>query len=114
MGNFNSEATTEEIVTFLTETLLANRLRIAVNGGYHPALVFLGRTPMGSPGVCRMQPVMKISKSRKRKRRSHHALRPIHYVRCPQCSNAKLPHCACDNCGYVNPKLALQMENEQA
>ncbi len=27
-----------------------------------------------------MQPVMKISKSRKRKRRSHHALRPIHYV----------------------------------
>ncbi|MGD0141514.1 MAG: 50S ribosomal protein L32 [Tepidisphaeraceae bacterium] len=62
----------------------------------------------------RMQPVMKISKSRKRKRRSHHALRPIHYVRCPQCSNAKLPHCACDNCGYVNPKLALQMETEQA
>ncbi|MGA2442651.1 MAG: 50S ribosomal protein L32 [Tepidisphaeraceae bacterium] len=57
---------------------------------------------------------MKISKSRKRKRRSHHALRPIHYVRCPQCSNAKLPHCACDNCGYVNPKLALQMETEQA
>src|SRR5580698_6100147 len=66
------------------------------------------------PGSWRMQPVMKISKSRKRKRRSHHALRPIHYVRCPQCSNAKLPHCACDNCGYVNPKLALQMENEQA
>jgi large subunit ribosomal protein L32 len=48
-----------------------------------------------------MQPVMKISKSRKRKRRSHHALRPIHYVRCPQCGNAKLPHCACDNCGFV-------------
>jgi large subunit ribosomal protein L32 len=61
-----------------------------------------------------MQPVMKISKSRKRKRRSHHALRPIHYVRCPQCGNAKLPHCACDNCGYVNPKLALQTEAEQA
>jgi large subunit ribosomal protein L32 len=61
-----------------------------------------------------MLPVQKHSKSRKRKRRSHHALRPIHYVRCPQCGSAKLPHCACDNCGYVNPKLALQMESDQA
>ncbi len=57
-----------------------------------------------------MLPVQKHSKSRKRKRRSHHALKPIHYVRCPQCGNAKLPHAACDNCGYVNPKLALQVE----
>ena len=59
-----------------------------------------------------MLPVQKHSKSRKRKRRSHQALKPIHYVRCPQCGNAKLPHCACDNCGYVNPKLALQIETE--
>jgi large subunit ribosomal protein L32 len=50
---------------------------------------------------------------RKRKRRSHHALKPIHYVRCPQCSSTKLPHSACDNCGYVNPKLALPVEQEQ-
>jgi large subunit ribosomal protein L32 len=60
-----------------------------------------------------MQPVQRISKMRKRKRRSHHALKPIHYVRCPQCSSAKLPHCACDNCGFVNPKLALPVEQEQ-
>jgi large subunit ribosomal protein L32 len=59
-----------------------------------------------------MQPVQKTSKARKRKRRSHHALTPIQYVRCPQCSSAKLPHAACDNCGYVNPKLALQIEQE--
>ena len=57
-----------------------------------------------------MQPPQKISKRRKRNRRSHHALTPIHYVRCPQCSSPKLPHAACDNCGYVNPKLALQIE----
>ena len=56
-----------------------------------------------------MLPVQKHSKSRKRKRRTHIKLAPVHYVRCPQCSSAKLPHCACDNCGYVNPKLALQM-----
>jgi large subunit ribosomal protein L32 len=65
-------------------------------------------------GVESMLPVQKHSKSRKRKRRTHHALKPIHYVRCPQCGNAKLPHCACDNCGYVNPKLALQMDQEPA
>ena len=61
-----------------------------------------------------MLPVQKHSKCRKRKRRSHQALRPIHYVRCPQCGNAKLPHAACNNCGFVNPKLALPVEQEQA
>lgn len=58
-----------------------------------------------------MLPVQKHSKSRKRKRRAHHALKPTHYVRCPQCGTAKLPHCSCENCGYVNPKLALQIES---
>jgi large subunit ribosomal protein L32 len=61
-----------------------------------------------------MLPGQKHSKSRKRKRRSHMALTPIHYVRCPQCGNAKLPHSACENCGYVNPKLAIAVETESA
>ena len=59
-----------------------------------------------------MNPVQKTSKARKRKRRSHHALKPIHTVRCPQCGTAKLPHCSCGNCGFVNPHLAVQMEGE--
>jgi large subunit ribosomal protein L32 len=59
-----------------------------------------------------MLPVQRHSKSRKRKRRSHLALKPIHYVRCPQCGNSKLPHAACGNCGYVNPKLALPVEQD--
>ncbi len=42
------------------------------------------------------------------------ALKPIHYVRCPQCGNSKLPHAACGNCGFVNPKLALAVETESA
>jgi large subunit ribosomal protein L32 len=66
-----------------------------------------------SPVEVVMLPVQKHSKARKRKRRAHLALRPIHYVRCAQCGSAKLPHAACDNCGYVNPKLALQVEQEQ-
>jgi large subunit ribosomal protein L32 len=57
-----------------------------------------------------MLPPQKVSKTRKRRRRSHQALKPIHYVRCPQCANAKLPHAACGNCGYVNPNLSLQFE----
>lgn len=57
-----------------------------------------------------MLPVQKISKSRKRRRRSHQALKPIHFVRCPQCANAKLPHAACGNCGYVNPKLSIDFQ----
>jgi len=61
-----------------------------------------------------MQPVQKISKMRKRKRRAHHALTPIQYVRCPQCGNAKLPHAACGNCGFVNPGLALAVEEKQS
>jgi len=61
-----------------------------------------------------MLPVQKTSKARKRKRRSHHALKPIHYVNCPQCGNAKLPHASCDNCGYVNPSLALAVKEDKA
>lgn len=60
-----------------------------------------------------MLPVQKISKSRKRRRRSHHALKPVHTVRCPSCGNAKLPHCACGDCGYVHPKLAIDVGGEQ-
>ena len=61
-----------------------------------------------------MLPVQKSSKARKRKRRSHHALKPIHYVRCAQCGSAKLPHAACGNCGFVNPNLAIDIKSEEA
>ena len=61
-----------------------------------------------------MLPVQKVSKSRKRRRRSHHAIKPVHYVRCPQCANAKLPHRACGECGYVNPSLSLRYETAEA
>ena len=61
-----------------------------------------------------MQPVQKISKMRKRKRRSHHALSPIQYGKCPQCGSPRLAHTACENCGFVNSKLALKVEQEQS
>ncbi|MCH7702101.1 MAG: 50S ribosomal protein L32 [Planctomycetes bacterium] len=60
-----------------------------------------------------MVPVKKHSKCRKRKRRSHHALTPATLASCPKCRKAKLPHCACENCGYVNPKLTLPVKRKE-
>jgi len=57
-----------------------------------------------------MLPKRKISKARKRKRRSHLALSAPNLSRCPQCSQAKRPHRACENCGYVNPTTKLDLE----
>jgi large subunit ribosomal protein L32 len=61
-----------------------------------------------------MNPVQKVSKSRKRKRRSHHALRPSTVVRCAQCGSSKLPHAACGNCGYHNPAVAVAVADDAA
>ncbi len=60
-----------------------------------------------------MLPVKKTSKSKTRSRRSHHRLKATNYSLCPKCSNPKLPHSACDKCGYVNPKVALDLGKEE-
>ena len=59
-----------------------------------------------------MQPSQKLSRSRTRARRSHQALRAVNIVDCPRCNSPKLPHAACDNCGYVRPGLSLKIEKE--
>ena len=59
-----------------------------------------------------MLPVKKISKSRTRTRRSHHRLRAANYAFCQHCGAAKLPHAACGQCGYVNPKITLKLGQE--
>lgn len=61
-----------------------------------------------------MLPVHKKSKMRKRTRRSHHALKRVHLIRCPQCSQAKLPHAACRNCGYVNAHTTIRVGDEES
>jgi len=60
-----------------------------------------------------MLPARKTSKARKRKRRSHHALAEVNLTLCPQCGQAKLPHAACDNCGYVNPRTRLEIKETE-
>ncbi len=61
-----------------------------------------------------MLPVTKKSKMRKRTRRSHQALRPVHLMSCPQCGQAKLQHAACPNCGYVNAHTKIEVGAEES
>lgn len=49
-----------------------------------------------------------------RKRRSHHALRPVNTTACPKCGTARLPHRACANCGYYTSKVSLKIETEES
>lgn len=60
-----------------------------------------------------MLPKKKMSKTRTRTRRAHHSMKPVNYSVCKQCDSAKLPHAACDNCGYVNPKISLDLGKEE-
>lgn len=59
-----------------------------------------------------MLPVKKQSKGRTRRRRSHHALSALNLSVCKKCESPKLPHAACENCGYVNPKITLNVAKE--
>lgn len=61
-----------------------------------------------------MLPVTRKSKLRKRTRRSHHAIHPVHLMACPQCSQAKLPHASCPNCGYVNAHTRVKPRAEES
>ncbi|TVQ52967.1 MAG: 50S ribosomal protein L32 [Phycisphaerales bacterium] len=58
-------------------------------------------------------PAFRTSPSRKRKRRSHHALKPVQTVMCPSCGSAKRPHAACTSCGYVRPGLQIKTTGDE-
>ncbi len=60
-----------------------------------------------------MLPTTKKSKHRKRTRRSHLALRPVQLTACPKCGQAKRPHVACGNCGYVNTHTTIKVGSEE-
>ena len=44
-------------------------------------------------------PKQRHTKSRRNKRRSHHALSEIRVLNCPKCNKIILPHTMCENCG---------------
>ena len=61
-----------------------------------------------------MLPTKKTSKSRTRTRRSHHRLKVVNYSLCSKCGQAKLPHAACTNCGYLNSTITLKLGKEES
>ena len=60
-----------------------------------------------------MLPVQKKSRAKTRSKRAHKHLTARQYAYCPNCNKPKLPHAACDNCGFVRPGLSLKVKAEK-
>jgi large subunit ribosomal protein L32 len=58
-------------------------------------------------------PKKKLSKSKKRMRRSHHALRAPGLSSCPKCGATGLPHRVCTSCGHYRGRQVIQVEKEE-
>ena len=55
-------------------------------------------------------PKRKVSRGRRNRRRSHHALRMPHLVMCPHCHRPMLPHRVCPNCGVYRGREVIEVE----
>ncbi len=55
-------------------------------------------------------PKRKVSRARRDKRRSHHALKPVHLVQCSNCGEMRLPHRVCPNCGHYKGREVVSTE----
>ncbi len=58
-------------------------------------------------------PDHKVSKTRKRKRRSHMALEVPGMVKCPNCGEMIKPHRVCPKCGFYKGEDKLETNNEE-
>lgn len=55
-------------------------------------------------------PFRKVSKTRKRMRRSHNALTADAMTKCPNCGAVVKPHRVCRECGFYRGKKVLNKE----
>lgn len=55
-------------------------------------------------------PKRKVSKTRKRKRRTHWKAEAPGLVKCPKCDELVMPHRACPHCGYYKGRKVLETE----
>ncbi len=57
-------------------------------------------------------PEHKVSKTRKRMRRSHSALTAVVTNKCPNCGEAIRPHRVCPKCGFYKGKEEIKQDAE--
>lgn len=58
-------------------------------------------------------PKRKVSKGRRNRRRSHHALPYPHLVSCPRCKAPTLPHRVCPACGTYRGVEAIEIKEKK-
>jgi large subunit ribosomal protein L32 len=57
-------------------------------------------------------PKRRLSKTRKRKRRTHWKLSTPGLTKCSHCSQPKTPHSVCPNCGFYAGREVVRIEEE--
>lgn len=55
-------------------------------------------------------PKGKVSKQRKRKRRTHYKAEAPGMALCPKCGDVKLPHRVCPTCGTYKGKQVVEVD----
>lgn len=55
-------------------------------------------------------PKKRLSKTRTRKRRSHHGVDAVQTQTCEKCQNPVQPHMACPSCGHYKGRDVLQKQ----
>lgn len=56
-------------------------------------------------------PKQRTPKSRRDRRRAHHALKAKNLVQCNNCGEMRLPHRVCPTCGYYKGREVLIIED---
>lgn len=54
-------------------------------------------------------PKRRLSKSKRRKRRTHDKLAAPIFSKCPRCKQSRMPHRVCGNCGYYDGKPIVKL-----
>lgn len=57
-----------------------------------------------------MVPKQRHTKSRRNKRRSHHALKAAQVLNCPKCNDSILTHTMCLTCGYYKDRQVIDVQ----